>query len=424
MHKRKLLLIVYRFPPMGGVGSRRWVKFCKYLCALGWEVHVLTIKYPWVDKVNWSKELNNLQNLKVTQIPSGYPSILLRPKSELTLLQRLVWGPTRVVYAILSRITRSVDHASFFGKALIPYAANYAKKYDINTVVFTGPPSSLHLCGAILKSENPDLRLIQDYRDPWNNVHDHSISRKVLGLAHKADMMSWERISLDCADHIVVVTERMKYQLHRLFGISLARITVIRNGFDPDDRPVHFKLATSEKITLIYAGTLGRWTNSRLVGLELLIAVIGQLEPEVKARFRVEIYSDIREGQLSARLRESKNLLYLKPMISNVELFERIQAADVCLSINAEKDSYAVGTKVYDYMGLQKSIFHLAPGGELSELLTKAGQYVATYDEHSIEKCLLRIVSDKINGLLGSPRNYSDFSVIESVARYDTLLKQ
>lgn len=426
MKDNKLLLIVYRFPPMGGVGSRRWAKFCKYLCALGWEVHVLTVDYPWVDKVNWGKELDQIQNLKITRLSPNYPQILLKPRDELTFFQRLARLPARIAAEALIRATRAIDYGSFYCKALIPYAAKYAEYHDIKKVILTGPPSSFHLCGALLKSENPSLRIIQDYRDPWNNVRDHSISQIGNSIAHKADMLVWERLGLDCADHIVVVTERMKFDLHRLFGIDLSRISVIRNGFDPEDRPPYSKTNSikSEEIILIYAGTLGGGEDSRLVGLELLIAVISQLEMEVRAKFRVEVYSDIQVDQLSAPLRGCGVRLSLNSMVSNSELLEIMQAADICLSINAEKDAYAVGSKVYDYMGLQKPILHLAPGGELSELLTKAGQYVATYNESSIEKCLLTIVSEKNNGAFRSCCDYSDFSVLESVARYDSLLKQ
>ena len=46
---RKALIIAYHFPPAGGGGVQRTLKFVKYLRCFGWEPVVLTVQNPDFD---------------------------------------------------------------------------------------------------------------------------------------------------------------------------------------------------------------------------------------------------------------------------------------------------------------------------------------------------------------------------------------
>jgi hypothetical protein len=73
-----ILIIAYKFPPMGGIGTRRWAKFSKYLARKGYKVHILTINYPYIDKMNWYKDIADEKKIIIHRVKPCYPLALLK----------------------------------------------------------------------------------------------------------------------------------------------------------------------------------------------------------------------------------------------------------------------------------------------------------------------------------------------------------
>ena len=401
MHERKLLLIVHRFPPMGGVGSRRWAKFCKFFCRDGWEIHVITVEYPWVDNVNWLQDVSGLDKLTVTRLATPYPSRFLRPDGELPVWQLWATRMQRFLYQRWQRYIEPLhfDHASRWAETLVPFAADYVRRHDIRVAIAAGPPSSLHIAGALLKAEVPHLRIVQDYRDPWNNVHDYQMER-VGNAITKATMLTWEHLAVTVADSVVVVTEQMKRELEHLFSLPLDKVQVIPNGFDREDYEECSPMLPQRggEIRLVYLGSLGRGAKSRFGGLEMLLEAVETLEEPLRSRFVFDIYSERASGTIdSPRSADRRDRVHFHPMIPSDQVARALARAHVCLSINRIEDDYAVGTKVYDYMAMGKPIFQIAHGGELAEKLRAAGQFVTDYERPNVQECLraLALAADK-----------------------------
>ena len=77
--KKKVLIITYYWPPSGGAGVQRWLKFTKYLCELGLEPHVVipsNPNYPVID-TSFEKDLENL-DIKIIKIPIWEPYNIYR----------------------------------------------------------------------------------------------------------------------------------------------------------------------------------------------------------------------------------------------------------------------------------------------------------------------------------------------------------
>ena len=92
---------------------------------------------------------------------------------------------------------------------------------------------------------------------------------------------------------------------------------------------------------------------------------------------------------------------------------------DICLSINAPENSHAFGTKIFDYMALNKNIWHISNGGELFDLLEKTDQYVSTYEEESVLRTIEMIENDKIKQV----NKYKNFSIEKTTQDLLTLLQ-
>ncbi|MFZ2431302.1 MAG: glycosyl transferase family 1, partial [Lutibacter sp.] len=170
---KKALIITYYWPPAGGSGVQRWLKFVKYFRDYGIEPIVYTVEnpnYPILDE-SLSKD-----------IPEG-----------LEILTQPIWEPNNLFAFFGKKKTESAGflnaNPSFFGKILQYIRANYfipdARKYwvkpstaylrkylksnKIDVVITTGPPHSMHLIGLNLKKEL-NIKWIADFRDPWTEI--------------------------------------------------------------------------------------------------------------------------------------------------------------------------------------------------------------------------------------------------------------
>ncbi|MCI1640186.1 MAG: glycosyl transferase family 1, partial [Bacteroidales bacterium] len=49
---KRVLIITYYWPPSGGSGVQRWVKFCKYLPSFGWQPVIYAPLDPQYDSID------------------------------------------------------------------------------------------------------------------------------------------------------------------------------------------------------------------------------------------------------------------------------------------------------------------------------------------------------------------------------------
>ncbi len=422
----KLLVIAYRFPPMGGVGSRRWAKFCKYLCYEGWDVHVVTSRYDRIDEVNWLHDVINLTNLTLIRLPSGYPQFLLRPRSRKGIANNFLYIINKILQKILSRFYSS-DYAELWIDSLVPFVANYLTKEGIKNLIVSGPPSSLHVAGALIKSEIPDINLIQDYRDPWSSVYDYSM-KTLNNHKKKLNILNMEKISLQAANHVVVTTEKMGVDLVNIFGIAKTKITTITNGFDECDyKPScnHLKKPDSADINVVYMGQFGTDPDGRIKGLKLIAAALELLPASISSRFKFHIYSDLTQYSISNTVfPKFCSVVKLYGMVNPEEISSILAMTDICLSINRDEDSYAIASKVYDCMGGNKSIIQITPPGVIFDILEENNQYVSLPVVDNISRLLTRICSeyDSVNGLsTWNKPNIKQYELSQLTKKYSKL---
>ena len=255
----KVLIITYYWPPSGGAGVQRWLKFTKYLPEFGWEPVILTVDpeyaaYPVTDN-SLAAELP--LSVKVHRTPAiDYFSIYKKDKSKI---------PS-------AGFANSVDN-TFKGKILrfirgnffIPDPRRGWNKYafrktceiieteEINHVITTSPPHSTQLIGLKIKKKYPGIKWIADFRDPWTDIYYYKqfyptfISKRIdSGL---------ENSVLKKADRIITVGASLK----TLFSLKVKGIEnkteVITNGFDEDDF-TGLKPSSPGIFIISYTGTL------------------------------------------------------------------------------------------------------------------------------------------------------------------------
>jgi len=416
--KKPILIIVFRFPPMGGIGSRRWAKFAKYLAQDGYHVHVLTIDYPYSDLINWTRDVQG-KEIIVHRVRSDYPVFMLKENKSFT---------DKVLSYLFSKTLEKLffylDPAQRWGKRLIPYAVKLIRDKKIKNVIVSGPPSSVHYAGALIKAENPGINLIQDYRDPWNSDRDYEYGTKLPFKWQKDKSLKMEEFTIKHSDSIVVVTIDMKKLIDRQFKDAKMKTKVIYNGYDCDD---YNFLRNSEKkhsFDMIYAGSVDFSENGRGKALEYIAEAIQSLNDDfINNNLKVIIHSNLRFQNASDN--KFKNHFVFNPLIPINKIFTEMNNYSYCLSINAIPDAHAFGTKIFNYMALGKKILHISNGGELYELMEKTGQFVSRYDIESIKKQLLLMKEDFLSRKCDEPQKqnmYGEFNIKELTKQVEQLL--
>lgn len=196
---KKALIITYYWTPSGGPGVQRWLKFVKYLPDFGIQPIVYVPENPTYPIIDKSLYLDIKQPLVLKQPirePYGLASIFSKEKTK-SISSGIV--PSKRKQSLLEKAMLYVrgnffipDARVLWVKPSVKYLENYIKENDIQTIITTGPPHSLHLIGLGLK-EKLDLKWIADFRDPWTSIVYHkdlklseSSKQKHIGLEKKS----------------------------------------------------------------------------------------------------------------------------------------------------------------------------------------------------------------------------------------------
>lgn len=259
---KKVLIITYYWPPSGGAGVQRWLKFAKYLPELGWQPIVYTPENPELPAVDESLEKDIPKDIEVIKQPIWEPyswyrqfvgqkdkkigSGFVSEKKEPGLLHKIsVW--VRGNFFI-------PDARMFWIKPSVQHLTKYLQENPVDAVVSTGPPHSMHLIALELK-KRLDINWIADFRDPWTNI-DFYQELKLTNWADKKHH-KLEHEVLTTADKVVTIGYTMSEEMKAL---GAQQVETITNGFDNDDFPTE-EVDLDETFTISHIGTFSPSRN-------------------------------------------------------------------------------------------------------------------------------------------------------------------
>ncbi len=255
---KTVLFISYNFPPAGGVGVQRSLKFIKYLPDFGWHPIVIAAtpdSYPIVDESTWA------------DVPPGVP--VYRAKSldirgMQSSFKRLRLGK---LYTAAKLALKLPDPALIW-----PYLARRKTRQAIEThyphLVYTSSgPLSTHWLGKWVK-ETYGVPWVADFRDRWW-IDEWPPQRALPG--YRALNQRMARRILRKADRVVTVSDPLADSFRRLSDCPGLSVTVIENGYDEDSIPV-LPPPRTDKFTITYTGTVNqkRPPGAFVAAIELL----------------------------------------------------------------------------------------------------------------------------------------------------------
>lgn len=394
---KRVLIITYYWPPSGGSGVQRWLKFAKYLPEAGWEPVIFTPENPDFDLRDESLEKEIPSQLEVIKFPIWEPYQLfskVKGKSKThpgRLLEQKEKGLLEKV-AIWTRANLLVpDPRIFWVKPSVKFLTDLAKSGQFQAVITTGPPHSMHLIGRELKQKT-GLPWIADFRDPWSQWEFLDTLPMTSFIRKKHEKL--EQSVLRGANAVMTISPTFQRDLERL---AHRKINLLTNGYDPADIPVGFSPKEKEagKLHLVYSGIIDAIRNP-IPLMEALKSEFKHGIEEVKWTFVGKV-----SEQVQAYVKEDAWLserIHFAGYVSHSEVFGFYAKADVLVLILTDTKNAQgnIPGKLFEYLATGIPVLALGdPEGDSAKILKDAGagQVIAHTDATSI-KAQLRTLMD------------------------------
>ena len=376
---KKVLIISYYWPPTGGSGVQRWVKFAKYLRQYGWEPVVYTPENPEqlaTDESLLSEVPSDITVLK-THISEPYAiyhkffgasdkgaGVNPLNQQKKTFKQRLVVGLRGNLFVPDPRV-------GWVGPS-VRYLKKYLKDNPVDTIVTTGPPHSMHLIGQRLKRAT-GIRWIADFRDPWTEMHYF----KHMGLLPwtAATHRSMEQKVLERADAVIAVSAPVRND----FQARTAKpVYLITNGFDMDDFAAFPEPLPRNSFTLVHTGLFASDGNPLRLWdvLSRKCAEDRSFKEQLRIRLAGKTDTEILEALKLRGLEENVDNMGYLPHYQTTALQ---QSANVLLLPLRDEPEYAKALpgKIFEYMAARRPVLGIGQeGGAAAKMLTDTGSGV------------------------------------------------
>lgn len=426
MEQKKILIISYYWPPAGGPGVQRWLKFVKYLPDFGWEPTVFIPEnpsYPIVDETLQKDVPKNLKMIK-TKIWEPYQLAEKFGKDNKKFKAgQFDVGENQSWKAKLSIFVRGnffiPDARVFWVKPSVEFLEKYLKVNHYDVLVTTGPPHSLHLIGLGLKKKFPDLKWIADFRDPWTEIsyYKHLKLTKIADKKHR----KLESEVFKNAD-ITLATSYTDVENFRKNGANAFCIT---NGFDVDasttlsiteENSKTLPLSNSTtKFTLSYIGVLEQLRNPEILWETLndLVQENADFKNDFELKFVGRLDDKILQKIESSALKN--NLTNLGYQTHDIAL-KHMQDSSVLLMTNFPQESSKgiIPGKIFEYLATGKTILSFGPkDADVEKILneTKAGKHFGYEEKENLKNFILESYQNwKLGTLNQNAENIEQFS--------------
>jgi glycosyltransferase involved in cell wall biosynthesis len=373
-----VLVLAYYFPPLGGAGVQRTLKFVKYLPAFGWLPTVVTTashSYPAEDGSLADEIAPDVEVVRAGEIPGAtFPARVFERLGLTTLAGLAAWPDGAVGWApdAHRRALRLLRGGGF------------------DAIFSTSSPYTTHL---IARSLHRRARVpwVADFRDEWAwNPHATGAPRLLRELAVRA-----ERRVATSADQLIFVADYF-----RVSGADGAHVTVIPNGVDEDDLVGIAAHPPDDRFRLTFVGTLYAEQDCAPVfeALGRLFAS-GAIDP---ARFELSIVGNnwLPPGRPSGAIAAEST-----GYVPHRDALAAMASATALLAYVAPR-SRAPSGKLYEYLASGRPILCVArTDGGAASLVRElgAGPIAAPGDGPAIEAALLSLWNDWLEGRLGVP---------------------
>ena len=411
---KRVLIISYYWPPTGGSGVQRWVKFAKYLPSEGWQPVIYTPENPEQLAVDESlaaevPEAAEVVKTRIIEPYELYKKLLRRSghskeavevnpvnAQNKSLLQKAaMW--------VRGNLFRPDPRCLWIGPS-VRFLKKYLSEHPVDLIVSTGPPQSMHMIGLRLSRET-GLPWIADFRDPWTKIFyfKHLSMTPATERWHK----KMEKMVLDEASAVVAVSPLVQQEFQAMTDTPVELIT---NGFDECD-------FSSEPCTEAYGGASQEFTITH-TGLfaadgnpTVLWDVLAEkchADEAFRKLLRIKLIGKT-DDQILKALKDrglESSLINMGYQTHSVAVDQQRQASVLILPLRKEPEYRAVlPGKLFEYLASQRPILGIGqPDGAMAMIVneTRTGTVIDWNDKEGISQYIEQCWKRHLEGRLSS----------------------
>lgn len=364
---RRVLIITYYWPPSGGSGVQRWLKFAKYLPRHRWQPVVaapLAADYEVYDE---TLQADVPPEAEVLRLPIREPYAAYR---KLTGAQSGE-SPTASVGTearpgLIRRLSLWV-RANFFVpdpkilwvRPTIKRLGDYLREHPVDAIVTTGPPHSIHLIGERLATQ-AGVPWLMDVRDPWSQFDVHLSFGP--GARARRTNVAYERRCLAAATRVLSTAPSMPANLE---PFDLGKFRVVTNGYDEEDFPTSVRSSRRgrDRFVVLHTGVLSAVRNPTAVWRAL--AELCRGDAGFAARLRIRLVGSVDPVVIAAITAwpELRDAYETEGWMPHDEVVGEYRGAD-CLLLCPTQSATArsqINGKLFEYLAARRPVLHVGP---------------------------------------------------------------
>ncbi len=407
---KHVLIVTYYFPPSGGPGVQRVLKFTQYLLEFGWKPVILTVRdadYPARDE-SLLKEIPSEAIVYRTPILEPY-DIYRRftGKKKGTPVDVNTIPKPGEKRSLQERVAEFIRASLFIPDARIGWlrpavkeALDIIRKHDIKAIYSSSPPYTCSMIARRLKRET-GLPWIAGFRDPWTGFLS---TPKRWWLPAMIDRHFEKSVFAEC-DRMDVAWEGILKDFHAKYpDIATDKVHHLPNGFDSKDFPT-VEVMDREHFTITYTGSMyGKRNPETFFAAVASLVEAGSVDPKkIRLQFIGRFGAEVREMFLHPLLRES---IVVHEYMPHAESVRHLFQSDALLMVvdDFQGNEEIVPGKVYEYMGSGRPVITLAPVGAVTKVVeeTRSGRCARSNDIPGIADIVLDMYRQWQDGRLGS----------------------
>ncbi len=280
--------MTYYWPPSGGPGVQRVLKFVKYLPEFGWEPHILTVEngeYPAIDETLIKDIHPRAKVHKVTTVEFFDLFRKIRGKKQGDAIETYELVKERKELSLFERLAQFIRLNILIPDARVGWylfakrkSLQIAREVDPDIIFSSSPPHSLQLVASAI-AQKLKCKWIADFRDPWTkSFYDKGMKRWL--ISENTNFRLEQRI-INKADKVTSVSPGVIELLQ-----AEEKGHIIPNGYDEDD--FDKDISKSDKFKIVYTGHIASLQNP-----QRFFEALANLPPEQKAIIDVDFYGSV-----------------------------------------------------------------------------------------------------------------------------------
>ena len=397
---KKVLMVAYALPPVGGAGVQRSAKFIKYLKYFGWEPIVLSVKNPSVPLYDPHQTDDIPPGTRIYRARTLEPNYKLKRKfiagedkntNSGNIIKFMKWFKNGLMIP---------DPQILWWPGLFLSLLKIIKKESLDCLFVTAPPFS-SLVPVVFVGKLLGIPVVIDFRDDWRFYRLHMENAVKTPFAALVDRILERYVVLNCAAIIAATASYVNNLMARYPFSNTKKGHVITNGYDANDFHTFQEKSkakkSAQKIHFLYSGTV--WRATSLFPFFEAISGLVRDYPEIKTKLQITIMGRVvgleRNFFSNGCL---QGIVDLKGYVPHDKVIEALSAADVLVITLSDicGANQIIPAKTFEYMATGKPILAIVPEGETSRLLTAEYENAAVFhpnDTDLIGKYVLELLT-------------------------------